>query len=146
MIKIIQLYSKDAIKCYELDLETINLWSLNQWKNELKKEKVKALAIFSKDKIIGVCVLQLIIDSAEINFFSIHPDFTRKGFGSKLISALLNKCKQLEINNVFLEVSKQNIVALSFYNKFGFKTIGIRKSYYKDGSDAILKEKKLLKK
>ena len=30
-----------------------------------------------------------------------------------------------------------------FYDRFNFFTVGIRKKYYKDGSDALLKEKKL---
>ena len=43
-------------------------------------------------------------------------------------------------------VNEKNLEAQNFYNAFGFKTIGIRKKYYKDGSNALLQEKKLLKK
>jgi len=42
-----------------------------------------------------------------------------------------------------LEVSLSNVNAESFYNRFDFFTVGIRRNYYKDGSDALLKEKKL---
>ena len=40
-----------------------------------------------------------------------------------------------------LEVSQNNYVAKNFYSRFNFSTVGVREKYYKDGSDALLKEK-----
>ena len=40
----------------------------------------------------------------------------------------------------------RNNTAGRFYSSFDFSTVGIRKNYYKDGSDAVLKEKKLITK
>jgi len=42
-----------------------------------------------------------------------------------------------------LEVSQSNVTAERFYSRFNFSTVGIRRNYYKDGSHALLKEKKL---
>ena len=36
-----------------------------------------------------------------------------------------------------------NTTAEKFYSRFDFYTVGIRTKYYKDGSDALLKEKKI---
>ena len=47
------------------------------------------------------------------------------------------------IDKVLLEVSQKNVIAEKFYCNFDFYTVGIRRNYYKDGSDALLKEKKL---
>ena len=59
------------------------------------------------------------------------------------MSYLINQCKKLNINKLFLEVSNNNSTAEKFYSRFDFSTVGIRRNYYKDGSDALLKEKKL---
>ena len=59
------------------------------------------------------------------------------------MSYLIEECEKLNINKLFLEVSHTNIAAKQFYNRFDFSTVGVRKNYYKDGSDALLKEKKL---
>ena len=59
------------------------------------------------------------------------------------MSYLIKHCENLNINKLFLEVSHTNITAEKFYNSFNFSTVGIRRKYYKDGSDALLKEKKL---
>ena len=56
---------------------------------------------------------------------------------------LIKKCEILNINKLFLEVSQTNAIAEKFYSRFNFSTVGIRRNYYKDGSDALLKEKKL---
>ena len=60
------------------------------------------------------------------------------------MSHLLKKCEKLNIKKLLLEVSETNSIAEIFYTKFNFLNVGIRKNYYKDGSNAILKEKKFL--
>ena len=59
------------------------------------------------------------------------------------MSYYLKKFENLNIKKIFLEVSHTNIKADNFYRRFNFLTVGIRRNYYKDGSDALLKEKKL---
>ncbi len=56
---------------------------------------------------------------------------------------LIEYCEKLNIKKLFLEVSKNNLIAEKFYSSFNFSTVGMRKNYYRDGSDALLKEKKL---
>ena len=58
---------------------------------------------------------------------------------------LIQKCEELNLNKLLLEVSDLNSIAENFYKQFNFLTVGRRKNYYKDGSDAVLKEKKLIK-
>ena len=54
---------------------------------------------------------------------------------------LIKQCKKLNVRKLFLEVSETNIAAEKFYSRFDFSTVGIRIKYYKDGSNALLKEK-----
>ena len=138
-IKVIN--SKNSKSCYELDMQSIKHWNQNQWKNELENDYVTAFGIYSKNSILGVCVLHKIFDEVEIRYLSVHPSYKRKGLGKKLIINILKKCKNENIKRIFLEVSFKNKQALHFYDYFGFETIGIREKYYKDGSDALLKEK-----
>ena len=86
------------------------------------------------------------IDEAQINYFSVIDRFQRNGFGSYLMFYLIRKSDELKVKKFFLEVSVINSAAINFYAKFNFETVGRRKKYYKDGSDALLKEKNLIKK
>jgi len=143
MISIKQINEKDIDLCYELDLGTISLWSKNQWANELKKENVKVIGVLIENLVVGICVFQVILDEAQINYFVVNQRFRKKGFGTHLMNYLIRECEKLNINKLFLEVSHTNVTAQRFYNRFNFSTVGIRRNYYKDGSDALLKEKKL---
>ena len=143
MISIKQLNEQDIDLCYELDSKTISLWSKKQWANEFKKEGIKVFGLLLSNLLIGICVFQVVFDEAQINFFVINQKFREKGFGSFLMSYLIKRCKKLNINKLFLEVSQNNVKAEKFYSRFDFYTVGIRRNYYKDGSDALLKEKKL---
>ena len=142
MINIRKINSKNSKSCYELDLKSIKHWNQNQWKNELEKDYVTAIGIYLNNSILAVCLFHKLYDEAEIRYLSVHPSYKRRGLGKKLINNIIKECKNERITRIILEVSSKNMQALSFYEYFGFETISIRKKYYRDGSDALLKEKK----
>ena len=143
MISIKQINKKDIDLCYELDSNTISLWSREQWSNEFKKDGTKIFGLLIENLVIGICVFQVVIDEAQINYFVVNKKFRKKGFGSYLMSYLIKNCEKLNLKKLLLEVSQSNVTAERFYSRFDFSTVGIRKNYYKDGSHALLKEKKL---
>ena len=143
MISIKQINKKDIDLCYELDSNTISLWSREQWSNEFKKDGTKIFGLLIENLVIGICVFQVVIDEAQINYFVVNKKFRKMGFGSYLMSYLIKRCEKLNLKKILLEVSQSNVAADKFYSHFDFSTVGIRKDYYKDGSHALLKEKKL---
>ena len=145
MISIKEIDHKKFELCFELDSNTISLWTKKQWESEFKKSGIKVVAIFRGKKMIGIYVVQTIIDEAQINYFAIKKNFRRKGYGSYLMNYLIKQCEKVNIKKLLLEVSETNSSAEIFYSKFNFLTVGRRKNYYKDGTDAVLKEKKFIK-
>ena len=143
MISIKQINEKEIDLCYELDSNTISLWSKKQWGNEFKKEGTKIFGLLITNLVIGICVFQIVLDEAQINFFVINQKFRKKGYGSFLMNYLIKKCEELRLKKLLLEVSQSNVAAERFYENFNFSTVGIRKNYYKDSSHALLKEKKI---
>ena len=141
MLSIKQINETDIDLCYELDSNTISLWSKKQWIDELKKEDIKVFGLLLSNLVIGICVFHVVLDEAQINFFVINQKYRKKGFGSHLMDYLIEQCQKLNINKLFLEVSHTNVIAEKFYSRFEFSTVGLRKKYYKDGSDALIKEK-----
>jgi len=143
MISIKQINEKDIDLCYELDSSTISFWTKKQWASEFKKEGIKVVGLFLSGLLIGICVFHVVLDEAQINFFVVNQKYRKKGYGTYLMNYLIKQCEILNINKLLLEVSLTNTTAEKFYNNFDFYTVGIRTNYYKDGSDALLKEKKL---
>ena len=141
MISIKQINMNDIDLCYELDSNTISLWSKKQWANEFKKKGTRVFGLIIANLLIGICVFQIVLDEVQINYFVVDQKYRKKGFGSYLMSYLIKRCEILNISKLLLEVSNNNLIAEKFYSSFNFSTVGIRKNYYRDGSDAILKEK-----
>ena len=143
MISIKLINEEDLDLCYELDSSTISFWTKKQWASEFKKEGIKVVGLFLSSLLIGICVFHVVLDEAQINFFVINQNYRKKGYGTHLMNYLIKQCEILNINKLLLEVSLSNTTAEKFYSRFDFRTVGIRTNYYKDGSDALLKEKKL---
>ncbi len=67
------------------------------------------------------------------------PTYRRQGIGRRL----LRLCEeQLPTARVRLSVRISNENAIQLYRQEGYQTINIWQSYYKDGTDAIVMEKK----
>ena len=143
MIFIRQINKKDIDLCFELDSSTISLWSKKQWANEFKKEGINVFGLLLSNLVVGVCVFHVVLDEAQINFFVVNQKYRKKGYGTYLMNHIIKQCEILNISKLLLEVSLTNTTAEKFYNNFDFYTVGIRTNYYKDGSDALLKEKNL---
>ena len=86
MISIKQINEKDIDLCFELDSNTISLWSKKQWANEFKKEGTKIFGLLITNLVIGICVFQVVLDEAQINYFVVNKKFRKKGFGSYPVS------------------------------------------------------------
>ena len=120
MISIKQINKKDIDLCFELDSNTISLWSKQQWTDEFKKEGTKIFGLSIINFVIGICVFQVVLDEAQINYFVVNKNFRKKGFGSYLMSFLIKKCEKLNLKKILLEVSQGNVTAERFYNRFDF--------------------------
>ena len=82
------------------------------------------------DSIVGICGLRNIAGEGEITNVAVDEKYRRCGIGRKLIERALDQCSQLDISDVTLEVRAGNEAAIGLYEKFGFKSEGIRPRFY----------------
>jgi len=100
-----------------------NTWSpQKRWQNTLIAEN-------NSKKIIGVCSFgptrsDMFSNYGEIYSIYIDSEYQRIGTGSQLLKQALNKLQQSGYHSVFLWVLYNNMPAIRFYRKIGFKTIG----------------------
>ena len=132
--------------CLELDHQSLKgLWTKSQWEKELTDPKRVCIGLIELEtkKLLGLCSAWLVIDELHITSIAVHPAHQRKGLGKLLLSDLLKRPSSLRANQIHLEVSVTNKPAMAFYKSMGFKTIGKRPDFYKDGSDALLLTKEI---
>ena len=128
MINIKQVKKDDLFKLIEIEKDIFDCpASIKDFENYFKEDTIKIWKI-STQKIIGFVIFYHVRDEIEIIQIGIMKLCQRKNYGSLIV----NKIKKLkDIRKIFLEVSVENIQAINFYLKNGFKKIGIRKGYYK---------------
>ena len=55
-----------------------------------------------------------------------------------MLDFLFNEGEKEGIKFYYLEVRVDNAPAINFYKNNGFKELGLRKGYYRDGTDALV--------
>ncbi len=71
----------------------------------------------------------------EIYRIAVREDKRNRGIGYRLLSCALKTERGFGVETVFLEVRSKNAPAIALYKAYGFKDMGIRKSYYQNPSD-----------
>ncbi len=138
-MKLVSIAQNDLHACVELDnLSMGGFWSEKQWSEELSKKDSICLGLKESSVLYAIACGLILIDEFHLYLITVHPFYRREGNGKRLLSGLLQAARGAGAQKVTLEVSTLNLEACSLYNHFGFKTKGLRRNYYRDGSDALI--------
>lgn len=96
-------------------------------------------------KILGFAVARYSEDgqSAMIRKIAVHPRHRNKRIGTRLIEAVLDKVREMNVREVDLHVHISNTGAVKLYEKFGFTIVRIEQPDYGEGEDFYLMRLKL---
>jgi [ribosomal protein S18]-alanine N-acetyltransferase len=86
----------------------------------------------------GLVLARLAADRAEILTLAVAPPARRRGIGTALLRGAAAEAAARGGTRLFLEVSARNTAARALYEGAGFRQVGRRRSYYTDGSDALV--------
>ena len=112
-------------------------WSLAMFVLELSKPSGVCLAASAEDELLGYAVCSRYDQVWHLMNVAVSPDRRRLGVASRLISSLLGEARgELPFT---LEVRVSNHAAIAMYERFGFRSAGLRPRYYHDnGEDALI--------
>lgn len=131
------LGEENVYEVARIESESIDCpWSLDLLKKEIGVDDFIVLQI--GDKVVGYGSYYVTANEANLNNVAIDKFYRGNGYSKAIMQKLIDKAKAANLNAMTLEVSHLNAVAISLYEKFGFKTEGRRKNYYPDNSDALI--------
>lgn len=102
-------------------------WTANQFKQSV--DAYSSTVIEYQGEVVGFCILQPVVDEANLLLMAIEPTMQGKGLGYQLLDQSLQLLKNDPVQ-VFLEVRESNSPAIALYEKSGFHQIDVRKNYY----------------
>jgi ribosomal-protein-alanine N-acetyltransferase len=112
-------------------------WSLAMFVLELSKPSGICLAAEVERELVGYLVCSRYDTVWHLMNIAVEPDRRRRGIGSALLQALLERVG--DDAQVTLEVRRSNQGAVVLYEQFGFRSVGVRRRYYADnGEDAVI--------
>jgi len=77
-------------------------------------------------------------EEAELLTIGVAPAARKSGLGRALLAAILDAARVAGVEKIYLEVDARNQTGLALYESAGFRPIGVRKRYYRDGGDATV--------
>ncbi|WP_263370533.1 GNAT family N-acetyltransferase [Granulicella cerasi] len=148
--------AEDAVPLYELsaNVEEAPHWPLAAWEAIFRGEGAERIVLVavaenevnSSEEILGLAVLTLVSDFAELESIAVAPKRQRQGIGGSLLVAGIVSASARGAQSLELEVRASNERARKFYQTRGFREQGRRAAYYSDPvEDAVLMELRPLK-
>jgi ribosomal-protein-alanine N-acetyltransferase len=112
-------------------------WSLAMFVLELSKPSAVCLAADVESELAGYLVCSRYDAIWHVMNVAVDPDRRRRGIATALITALLERVGP--DGQLTLEVRRSNEGAMALYERFGFRSAGVRRRYYADnGEDAVI--------
>ncbi len=90
-------------------------------------------------KVIGICGLRNLAGEGEITNVVVAESCRRMGAAGQMLERVLAEGTELGIESFTLEVRCSNRAAIGLYEKYGFRSEGVRRNFYeKPREDALI--------
>ena len=126
MIRLMQASDLNVVSKIE-NLVQSHPWSVNQFSESISSHL--ATVIEQDQQVVGFCILQPVLDEANLLLMAIDPSQQGKGLGFQLLDQSIALLKNDPVQ-IFLEVRESNKAAIALYEKSEFHQIDLRKNYY----------------
>jgi len=115
-------------------------WSRQSFEHEVSHNSCSLpWVVADRDRIVAYSIVWLIADEMHIGNLAVDPAYQKRSIASWLLQNIINKAGKAKVRQITLEVRRSNSAAISFYKKFAFKIVGVRKNYYEaEHEDALL--------
>jgi ribosomal-protein-alanine N-acetyltransferase len=130
-----------ALRRIEKECFPLDAWPLFDLIAVLTFSNVVRLKAVVKDQIVGFVAGERRHGEnvGWIATIAVLPEFQHNG----IATALMDDCeRKLDVTRIRLSVREGNAAAIHLYEESGYRRIGRWSSYYQDGSDAIVYEKR----
>jgi ribosomal-protein-alanine N-acetyltransferase len=112
-------------------------WSLAMFVLELSKPSSICIAAATENGLAGYLVCSRYADVWHLMNVAVEPNHRREGIATQMMERLFEDAGPDA--RYTLEVRTSNRVAISMYERFGFRAAGHRRRYYHDnGEDALI--------
>jgi len=118
-------------------------WSRAFFETELAASQARCTVAMRDGTLVGYSVCWRVADEVHLLNLAVRPCDRGCGVGRHLAKGLIAEGRSACARVVYLEVRAGNVAARRLYRELGFRDLGVRRSYYGPGQDAIVMELRL---
>lgn len=140
-VKIKSMEKSDIDKV--IDIEALcygqHHWSKDSFLSELSNSLAKYFSVFNEEgELIAYAGCWQILEEAHVTNIAVTPKYRRNHIAEALLKTIIDNCYKNMVKFITLEVRAGNTAAIALYEKYGFKSLGVRKGYYQDNNEDAL--------
>jgi len=145
VIRTADLEDLDALVAIENRAFAIDRFSRRSFRYLLTKANAETLVDERNGKVCGYAMLLFNVGTSMARLYSlaIDPDYQGKGLGHDLVTRAEQVAIGRDCITLRLEIRKDNIPSISFFERHGYKKFGVLKDYYEDHMEGLRFEKSL---
>lgn len=128
---------------YPINKEEIREILKDEFESDIVESPFQKIYGYKEEKLCAFIIFDIIYERMELSYIYVDSSKRTKKIASLLMEFMLEEAKKNDIKEISLEVSCENIKAISLYNKYGFKEVAKRSGYYK-GIDGLLMTKEVI--
>jgi ribosomal protein S18 acetylase RimI-like enzyme len=119
--------------CYEPAIA----YSRREMRAYLKGPGADCVVAESESGIAGFCITAREADQGYIVTIDVLEAFRKQGAGSTLLNESEKRMAAHGVRSISLDTATDNPSAIAFWQKHGYRKLGVRKGYYPNGRDAF---------
>lgn len=140
-IKIVRMQKSDVDSVLNIEEKAYgeHHWSKDSFLNELSNDLARYYSAFNSDnKLVGYAGCWQILEEVHITNVAVAPEYRKNKIGEALLKRIIDDCYKNKAKYITLEVRVSNKAAIGLYEKYGFKSLGVRKGYYQNNNEDAL--------
>lgn len=134
----------DHVAALERSCFPNDTWTIEQFWNELAQPTRRYFVAFEGDRLVGYAGAFVLAPDSDVQTIAVDAAARGRGTARALMAELITSAGDAGATSMVLEVRADNDEALGLYRSLGFEAISARRSYYPDGTDAVIMRRRPL--
>jgi ribosomal protein S18 acetylase RimI-like enzyme len=124
-------------ECYEPAI----VYSPREMRAYLNAPAANCIVAEAAGEIAGFCITVRRASEGYVVTIDVREKYRNRGAGSALLHEAEKRLAAQGVRDISLDTATDNGSAIAFYQKHGYRKVGVRKGYYPNGRDAFAMSK-----
>ncbi len=145
-VQVRSMETRDLGRVMEIEHQSYTMpWTESTFRGLLRRADADLFVAETEARTLaGYAVAWAVLDQGELGNVAVAPEWRHRGIAHRLLDAVIRRCLERRVKELFLEVRVSNSTARQLYLSYGFKDVGRRKNYYMEPvEDALVMRKDL---